>query len=343
MKAPFTFAWELISPPIAREMLTHNPPKQNRNLRPKVVRAFATDMMSGNWSPSHQGIAFAVGGRLLDGQHRLSAIVQSGVSVPFLVCRDIPEKIDGSKATVMDTLDRGNARSIADVLKLSHGQVVNPLIVTAICAMIPRVFLFHSTGTQDSKRVAKITLHQTLSVLDLFKGSIKFLAENPPGVVALRSSPIGAACAIAHSVYREKVEEFYLAFASGEGLKAGSPVLALRNFCLNTPIGAMKERQSRINLSLRTLNALHAFITRAKDAGQMKGRIGVEGLEFFVGKQSGTAAEIERIFPSFAPTPKAAAKSKREEPRRTTPAAAGSNGSDKDWWKPDATTKRPLL
>ncbi len=38
-------------------------------------------MREGHWDTTHQGIAIASDGTLVDGQHRLLAIVESGVTV----------------------------------------------------------------------------------------------------------------------------------------------------------------------------------------------------------------------------------------------------------------------
>lgn len=299
MKPPFKFSWELVTPAIAREMLTHNPKKQNRNLRETSVRAFAADMTNGTWSPSHQGIAFAIGGRLIDGQHRLAALVRSGMSIPFLICRDVPERVEGVKANVMDTLDRGSTRSISDVLKLSHGQTANPLIVAGICAMIPRIIVYHLKGSHEDRRTKKVTLHQTLAVLDLYKKSLRFIAENSPVAAVLRGAPIGAAVAIAHAVAPEETEKFYKLFATGAGISADSPVLSIRNHCLNEPLGKGGSRLDRLTMSMRVLQALAAFITGKRVGSYLSAEIRKASAEYFIGKQPKNVTAIERIFPTL--------------------------------------------
>lgn len=298
MKPPFKFSWELVTPAIAREMLTHNPKKQNRNLKERSVRGFAADMITGNWSPSHQGIAFDINGNLIDGQNRLSAIVRSGVPVPFLVCRGVPKRIAGVKSNVMDTLDRGTSRTISDVLKISHGHSANPNIVAGICAMIPRIIVFHQTGTHESKRIAKVTLSQTLAVIELYRKSLQFIAENPPSTIALRAAPIGAAVAIGHAVEPAKTEEFYQFFATGAGIDADSPILAVRNRCLNEPIGRSSARVARLELAMQVLHAIHAFVkgSRLERFGKIEAKTAAH---YFIDQQAKNVAAIERIFPSF--------------------------------------------
>lgn len=297
MKPPFKFSWELITPAIAREMLTHNPKKLNRNLKKRSVRGFVADMVSGNWSPSHQGIAFDINGNLIDGQNRLEAIVLSGVSVPFLICRGVPKRIEGVKSNVMDVLDRGVSRSISDVLKISHGQYVNPNIVASICAMIPRIMIFHSAGAVDSNRTGKVTLHQTLAVIDLYKRSLKFIAENTPSVTCW-GAPIGAAVAIAHAVHPEQTEEFYQLFTTGAGIKEGSPVLIIRNRCLNEPLGRGASNVARLEMAMQVLQGIHAFIRvgRLERFGKAEAKLAAH---HFIDGQPKNVAAIERVFPSL--------------------------------------------
>lgn len=78
---------ELITPELAAEYLSHN--CTNRSLRGKDVDALARDMINGKFVLTHQGIALDSAGNLLDGQHRLSAVVKAGVSVYMRVTRGI--------------------------------------------------------------------------------------------------------------------------------------------------------------------------------------------------------------------------------------------------------------
>ena len=58
---------------------------RNRNIVPAIVAKYAKDMAAGNWHLTHQGIALDVYGRVVDGQHRLHAIIAADVTVPMQV------------------------------------------------------------------------------------------------------------------------------------------------------------------------------------------------------------------------------------------------------------------
>lgn len=76
-----------ITPEMANEMLQYN--TCNRSLSKNTVSKYANMMRQGEWYLSHQAIAFAEGEKgnliLVDGQHRLAAVIQSGITVKFSV------------------------------------------------------------------------------------------------------------------------------------------------------------------------------------------------------------------------------------------------------------------
>src|SRR5690554_2314745 len=84
----------------------------NRKLSQKHVDRLARDMTEGKWVLTHSGIAFGPDGTLLDGQHRLWAIVESGVSVEMFVWR-------GVEPQSMMAIDAGKSRSLADILNIA--------------------------------------------------------------------------------------------------------------------------------------------------------------------------------------------------------------------------------
>jgi hypothetical protein len=73
-----------VDPATAESWLAKNP--NNRNLRVPVVQSYARDMVSGNWMLNGETIKFDQSGKLIDGQHRLSAVVTADVTVPWSSC-----------------------------------------------------------------------------------------------------------------------------------------------------------------------------------------------------------------------------------------------------------------
>lgn len=92
-----------------------------RPLTRSVVNRYASDMLTGNWLFTHQGIAFDTNDDLVDGQHRLAAVRKSGVTVRMLVTTGFPPSSNNGKANVIDVVDGGKARGIDQMLHI-HGQ-----------------------------------------------------------------------------------------------------------------------------------------------------------------------------------------------------------------------------
>lgn len=119
-----------ISPADAERMLANNY-DGNRRINPRHVAALAADMAAGRFvSENSQTITVTESGRLLDGQHRLTAIAKSGVTLDFLVAiarDDETERIFG-------TLDAGRMRTANQFITLpsAHNIVAAAKIALAI-------------------------------------------------------------------------------------------------------------------------------------------------------------------------------------------------------------------
>ena len=74
----------LVTPEMARRWLDSNT-RSNRRPSAKTVDAYAREMAAGRWLVTHQGIAFNQAGELVDGQHRLLAIIEADVNVLMMV------------------------------------------------------------------------------------------------------------------------------------------------------------------------------------------------------------------------------------------------------------------
>ena len=105
---------ELITPAIAKKMLEKN--TNNRPIRWLHVQKLAEEILADEWQTTHQGIAFNNAGFLIDGQHRLNAIVQAGKAVTMSVTR-------GCDVRAFDVLDRGVNRSISDIMGIHQRMV----------------------------------------------------------------------------------------------------------------------------------------------------------------------------------------------------------------------------
>ena len=80
----FGFQMCMMTPEVAdvwlREFNNHNRP-----LSASVVKTLASTIENGEWKLTHQGIAIDKDINLIDGQHRLAAIVSSDTTIPIMI------------------------------------------------------------------------------------------------------------------------------------------------------------------------------------------------------------------------------------------------------------------
>ncbi len=101
----------MCTPQLAAEILLLN--THNRKISEAVINKYATEISLGEWYASSAGVGISDKGVLVDGQHRLSAIVKSGQTVPILFVWNLP-------SASQEKIDRQNKRSLFDVLTLAE-------------------------------------------------------------------------------------------------------------------------------------------------------------------------------------------------------------------------------
>lgn len=116
---------EYISPERAKQLLENNY-ERNRRVRKTWVSTLAEMMQAGDFRSMNGQNTIIVGtdGKLYDGQHRLLAIIESGVTLPFLVCTsDSPIEdyatYDYTQVRrASDIVDAPNSNSVCAIAKL---------------------------------------------------------------------------------------------------------------------------------------------------------------------------------------------------------------------------------
>lgn len=101
----------LVTPEMAERWLNNNP--DNRREHAPTVARIRKSILSGEWRLNGETIKIQVNGSILDGQHRLRAILESGIAVQSLVVTGLPREC-------FDTIDQGKSRSIADCLSVDN-------------------------------------------------------------------------------------------------------------------------------------------------------------------------------------------------------------------------------
>jgi hypothetical protein len=119
-----------IDPDFAASLLSTLDARQ-RLQRPTHVRFLAREMAAGNWhGTTNDLIVISKSGTLINGQHRMAAVVASGVTSKFWVMYDAPDES-------YDVMDQGSApRSMADYIR-GTGAMYSCTIATICRILLP--------------------------------------------------------------------------------------------------------------------------------------------------------------------------------------------------------------
>jgi hypothetical protein len=211
--------WVHISPAMAAEWLERN--VRNRPVSQDTVTSYARDMKAGNWVATHQGIAFNDQSELIDGQHRLLAIIEANVTLLMMVTYALPSGVTESALTTMDCVDRGRTRSVADQLKIQHG-MKDGTIIAAVCASLAT--LCHNGRTR------RLSVGQTLQVHAAFAEPITHVVTKRSKEHGLRQKGVLAAFAFAMPVLPEAALWFARLNDRSDQLEQSDPIGLLRQF-----------------------------------------------------------------------------------------------------------------
>jgi hypothetical protein len=100
----------VITPELAATLLKLE--VNNRTSSSNHVSSYAKSMKEGSWKTTHEGIAFNNKGELVDGGHRLRAIIEANVSVTMLVTWDLDED-------AINFVNNGRPRNHTDALEFA--------------------------------------------------------------------------------------------------------------------------------------------------------------------------------------------------------------------------------
>lgn len=277
---PVNSQWMDITPEIAAHWLQNN--VRNRPLADDTIIAYARDMRNGEWVETHQGLAFNDRDELIDGQHRLHAIIRAGVTVRMMVTFGLKSEIEGKECTTMDAVDRGRPRSVADQLRIQHGMKDGSKIAM-ICASIACLC--------QSERTRRLSVGQTLEIYRAFQPSIDWVIQFASREHGLRAKGVAAAVAFAIAA-DSKLKDLCHRLYTGDGLANGSPLFLLREFLVSDDAKLLNRGSDRALADL-VLEALHLHIAGAKVS---RLELGQTGRNAFQALQPARVAKIAALF-----------------------------------------------
>lgn len=282
--------WMDIDPAKAKTWLENN--FRNRPVKEDVVASYARDMVNGTWVPTHQGVAFNDKDELIDGQHRLLAIVKSGCTIRMMVTFGLPSVIVGKEMTTMDCVDRGTPRSVSDQLRIQHGMKDG-----AIIAMTARSI----AALSITEKTRRISVGHTLEIYRAFQPAVDHLISRRSSEHGLRQAGVLAGFAFALMTKwtgkawgsgASTICAMYERLVTGEELKERTPVQHLRAF-LTSDEAKLLGRGTDRGVSELVLQAIH-LETKGKPIAKLE--LGTEGADFFRAQQTERLDQIAALF-----------------------------------------------
>lgn len=231
-----------IGPGLAGVLLERN--SSNRKIRQALVDAYARDMEHGKWDFNGEPIIVARDGSLNDGQHRCTAIVESGATIPCIM-------VIGVDRETRKTVDQGAARTISDYLGMDGYTDTAVLGAAAKLCWCFENYGYTNVGSRQTP--TKGELRQFITDNPFLAHSIAAINDKTARAFGgksmlsfchwafWRASDVGAA------------DLFINSLQDGANLLSRDPILYLRNR-LATEGGRLRQ-PAKIELIFRTWNA----------------------------------------------------------------------------------------
>lgn len=230
----------LVSPKMAETLLGRQ--GKNRQLSQRMVTRYADGFHQD--TTIYQPIILDAAGRVLDGQHRLQAIVQYGhtVAVWFIV---------GVPPSYWQDFDQGKPRTLADVLSATG--VINASAAASLLNLVHRYEVGNFDGSYQPNRDTlvceyerNIVAYASACAFAVQRRDINVVAS--PAQVAFITFHLGADAAL--------LDSFWNILATGVGAKSGSPGLLYRNTILTRSTGGRKTGpHAKLAMLIKAVNA----------------------------------------------------------------------------------------
>lgn len=210
-----------VTPGIARDWLARN--IGNRAASPAHIEKLEDAIRAGKWRMTGDPIRFSKTGKLIDGQHRLQAILNSGMTVQCVVMRDLADDI-------FDVIDSGKSRGKTDVLFIELGlpMEVCKVLSSSVGAAIDYERQQYGFGGKADKS----------DLLEFVTANPSIIQSAVYGQKLPHQTPVPKSIAAFFHFYASKrnqvdAERFIERFMVGAVEGPNDNLLHLRNLCMN--------------------------------------------------------------------------------------------------------------
>lgn len=225
---------EIITPEWARQTLEDQEKRiakgeyRQRNVSEPTVDRYANDMRHGHWLLNNQGIGFDHKENLIDGRHRLWAVVKAGVPVRMMVMRGLsPTQKNGITVNTIDTVDCGRARNVGQQLAIdgvanANYQASAARSISLICSGFGHV---------------KMSVTQVRCILELYGTGIRKTMANLHTDPRIMRGYLLGTMAMYRAFSQQNADAFTIRYQAMVNLEQGSPIIALSKYLINNKQG----------------------------------------------------------------------------------------------------------
>lgn len=236
----------LVTPSIAKEYLEAN--KSNRRVKTPLIAQYSNDMANGRWKEdTGELIKIAKSGRILDGQHRLLAVIKSNKSIYFHFAINVPDD-------VFDVIDTGSSRNATDTFKVQGIKQENS--IPSIISMYNLLVNGKKIGLQKNHKSTNAMLLEQYYQDEIFWQNIAKTTHTLYLSFAkiLTPSMIGGFYAYLSKLNPEKAEEFITQLTTGVNIQ-NETITFLRNKLMQDKMSPRKMPPTlKMALIIKTWN-----------------------------------------------------------------------------------------
>ncbi len=162
----------MVTPETAQELKEHLSMEHNRRVKSRTLGKYIADMISGNWHNNYDPIRVSEEGYLLDGQHRLNAVIESNTTQEMFFIFGIPDEVADGVA-MFEVIDQ-MTRKPFEVFEIQNPDIKKPKEVVALISQLDAFIIQKLAEKPNGVTVTNKTIledaerHQPLSVLDDF-------------------------------------------------------------------------------------------------------------------------------------------------------------------------------
>ena len=248
------FRVENITPEKARKYLEGN--LINRSVKERRVLAYAEDMKKGAWQLNGESIRFDKNGRLIDGQHRLLAVIKAQVAVPMVITTDVDEDIT--------IFDRGVCRSVTDSLQLEG---VDRSIANSDCVAIAKLYYTCKGKIVISDSTVKDFIIKHKESLIFARSITSNRGGTASGRISIKNASIGLALMTAFEQNFDKNKLLDWASIVKDGFMESlydSAAIVFRNDLISGAVNYTSGSTSRIKATYQAEKSIQDFCDRKK-------------------------------------------------------------------------------